>query len=903
MTIPNSVESIGTNAFWECTSLTSVTIPDSVKSIGYCAFQKCTSLKSVTIPSSVESIDLDAFEYCTSLASLTIQDGVKSIGDCAFQKCTSLKSVTIPGSVESIGYSVFGYCTSLTSVIIPDSVESIGDSAFQGCTSLTFVMISNKVKSIGYNVFGYCTSLTSVTIPDSVESIGYDAFEYCSSLTSLTIPNSVKSIGYSAFWHCTSLTSVTIPDSMESIEAYTFWECTSLTSVTIPDSVKSIGLNVFESCGSLSDVYYLGTRDQWDVVSKEYAAIPADAVHTYEDRTARVNLTLTGMTANDRITLTDGPGSAHQVTASGTYPLWPVGAEILIQPATGRQFGGSVSYTVAGGGTVYETEAVGIKGSMQHAFSLDLASGEANVTVGFSKTDGEYYRLIVQESELDTLTDAAGHGWTITDDVGKFYKNGDPLAVAGEMGEARSFTLSLTPGGWGCIGGLYQNGSLNKAITNELTDYTFEVSSDVTVQLGWYDHTVRHQVTYDGNGGTGRMPVQLAADGAAVTVLDNAFTARISRVYQFFTGWNTQADGKGTPYLPGGSIKDVRADVTLYAQWAPAYRVLLKPNHPGSHNDDSDFAILVRQTDPDDPDYTPAVTLPDDIFTSASRAISGWNTNENGNGTPYDVGSLTLTGDLTLFAQWASAWTVTFDPNGAKCDGFSRAVVRGKSLILPDETGRFQWAVKDFAGWNTQSDGQGTPYAAGAPFAPEENCTLYAQWIWKPFAVECTDCTAQVDGATANEARPDTVLTLVPGYKTGFRFKEWQVTPEIAEITEKNTFTMPATNVKISAIFEPLPPFGTATFTLPASLTAIGDNAFAGVEAITIVDASNCAEIGANAFSGCTQLEKILLPADCKIDDTAFDGCSSLIAIYAPGGHSTQSWAERHNILFMPTDE
>ena len=221
----------------------------------------------MTLPDSVTSIGYEAFFNCTSLTSVTIPDGVTSIGEDAFRNCTSLTSVTIPDSVTRIGERAFYYCTSLTSVTIPDSVTSIGEFAFSGCTSLTSVTIPDSVTSIGGWAFYECTSLTSVTIPDSVTSIGNGAFKGCTSLTSVTIPGSVTRIGVGAFASCTSLTSVTIPDSVTRIGDSAFCNCKSLTSVTIPDSVTRIGKQAFDYCTSLTDVYYAGSEAQWKAIS------------------------------------------------------------------------------------------------------------------------------------------------------------------------------------------------------------------------------------------------------------------------------------------------------------------------------------------------------------------------------------------------------------------------------------------------------------------------------------------------------------------------------------------------------------------------------------------------------------------------------------------------------------
>lgn len=185
-------------------------------------------------------------KYTGKDSVVTIPEGVTSIENMAFSKCSSLTSVSIPNSVRSIGAWVFGGCSNLTSIIIPDGVLSIG-----ACT------------------FYDCYKLTSVTIPDSVKEIEYCAFEKCSSLTRITIPDSVKDIGWGAFDGCISLISIAIPNGVTRIDEATFRECTSLESVTIPNSVTSIGVGVFDYTPNLKDIYYKGSKAEWDKITVE----------------------------------------------------------------------------------------------------------------------------------------------------------------------------------------------------------------------------------------------------------------------------------------------------------------------------------------------------------------------------------------------------------------------------------------------------------------------------------------------------------------------------------------------------------------------------------------------------------------------------------------------------------
>lgn len=201
------------------------------------------------------------------IPSVVSEGVVTGIGDNAFKDCTAVRYIYIPDSVTSIGNHAFDYCYNLSGIIIPDSVKSIGYSAFYTCKGLTSIAIPESVTSISLQMFYQCSNLTSIDLHDKVTSISNGAFSRCSKLMSITIPKSITSIVDTMFSYC-GFTSFNIPNHITSIGKASFRDCEKLAFITIPKSVTSIGGYAFAQCTNLATIYYEGTEEQWNAITK-----------------------------------------------------------------------------------------------------------------------------------------------------------------------------------------------------------------------------------------------------------------------------------------------------------------------------------------------------------------------------------------------------------------------------------------------------------------------------------------------------------------------------------------------------------------------------------------------------------------------------------------------------------
>ena len=126
-------------------SLSKIYILDGMTEIAARAFKGELTLEEIDIPNSVKSIGDNAFYNCDVLTNVSFGENSKlnSIGDDAFSGCDKLKNITIPSNVNSIGEYAFSFCEGLTNIVIPSSVKTIGERAFCGCYKLTSVTFEN----------------------------------------------------------------------------------------------------------------------------------------------------------------------------------------------------------------------------------------------------------------------------------------------------------------------------------------------------------------------------------------------------------------------------------------------------------------------------------------------------------------------------------------------------------------------------------------------------------------------------------------------------------------------------------------------------------------------------------------------------------------------------------------
>lgn len=308
--LPETVQTIGNNAFAYNMFLRECNLPDSLKSVGDNAFQRCFSC-TFTLPTAITHFGEGAFWECSKIAEVTIPLGAE-VGTNAFMYCTGVKKLSLEGAPAEVGDNAFAF-TNLEELIVksetppafvPEDVFAYGDNAdmnhewtldlasvplkvpegathsyqtdrnwsiFTNITEINQSAISEftdgaytyKVLADGtVAVKAFDGTETTCTIPESVSyngttytvtAIDDNAFAN-SVITSMAMPGTVSTIGDNAFLNCSSLTDLSLGTGIKSIGKHAF-DGTAITSLLLPEGIDEIDQFAFRLCASLTNVY------------------------------------------------------------------------------------------------------------------------------------------------------------------------------------------------------------------------------------------------------------------------------------------------------------------------------------------------------------------------------------------------------------------------------------------------------------------------------------------------------------------------------------------------------------------------------------------------------------------------------------------------------------------------
>lgn len=134
------VNMLGTNCFFACHGLKSITLPSSITSLGDHCFALCSSLKSINLPSNIISLGDWCFKNCNNLASISLPSGITKLGVSCFEGCSSLTSIDLPSGITTLGFRCFDGCSSLTNICLPSGITTLGSSCFAECSKLTSML-------------------------------------------------------------------------------------------------------------------------------------------------------------------------------------------------------------------------------------------------------------------------------------------------------------------------------------------------------------------------------------------------------------------------------------------------------------------------------------------------------------------------------------------------------------------------------------------------------------------------------------------------------------------------------------------------------------------------------------------------------------------------------------------
>ena len=297
------VVGIADNAFENQSTIKSVLIPETVLSIGSQAFRNCAALDTVSEAINVEKISGNAFygtvwdsnltggeiylgktlyKYAGGMytdTEITVKDGTVGIAGNAFNGMEKLVKITLPEGVQNIGEYAFGgnpKGTGLTEISLPASLSEIGANAFRNSENLAKITIGKNVVYIGDNAFAGCsvteldfaaqnaqfgaqgpfrgnTAAAEVTFDSGITTFPAKLFDSWTGLKNVSL-GGVTDLPDNAFDGFENLETVSL-ENIETIGNYAL-RGTGIVQLTIPAGIVKIGNGAFANCKSLTTVNY-----------------------------------------------------------------------------------------------------------------------------------------------------------------------------------------------------------------------------------------------------------------------------------------------------------------------------------------------------------------------------------------------------------------------------------------------------------------------------------------------------------------------------------------------------------------------------------------------------------------------------------------------------------------------
>ena len=295
--IPDSVEKIEFEAFYNCINLKIVDLSSNLTTIGYDVFGNCKSISKIEIPKSLKKFDgtwgsgtnlsYGAFGGCSNLKTVNFEAGSTIVCAALFMGCDGIEEIELPDTITEIGDSAFKSCKNLNKVIIPESVTKIDGDAFAECSGLVDIKMYEGINTIGSRAFYKCDRLLDIVIPDSVEKIEFEAFRGCDKLENIKLSENLTIVGYGVFGDCKSISKIEIPKSLKKFDgtwgrgtnlsygafggcsnlktvnfeagstivcAALFMGCDGIEEIELPDTITEIGDSAFKNCKNLDRI-------------------------------------------------------------------------------------------------------------------------------------------------------------------------------------------------------------------------------------------------------------------------------------------------------------------------------------------------------------------------------------------------------------------------------------------------------------------------------------------------------------------------------------------------------------------------------------------------------------------------------------------------------------------------